>query len=501
MNQKKGLTLIEVLVTIALLSIVIAGSAGLLNLGLKTQTLTMDEFDIQSNLRNASLHVNTIVRDTSAVYLLHRENANNLTPEWNYVMLSPDADKLFNYVWNSSTKKHDVQELFTGISGVTLDLIFTKYSAPTEDNLLGFSLKVKSSGVERSIDTELEAKNSLQIVDRSYLNTANTLAYRNDSRLDEVSNAQAVVSLVLDKSGSMANRMDGKDDTKDSGKDASKYSRMKLMKQEATRLVEELGKLPNINISLNPFDSTANGSSAVVNAKTQLSVLKNSINSLTAKGGTNTGDGIRRGFYRIKEFNEQLENVNKTNKNFMIILVDGVTTFASIHEEVTAHSIDTTTYRGTTWQYNGLTYEYSHSKVISSRGNQYTNYYYSISPYSKYVTGNGSIDNNEGDKNISYPNGRYYGNGNSIDPNGKEYVNIIGEMVKNYKQGTNEEIKVYVIGFSAVKSDYGSLKDIAVATTGESVFYEAGSSKALEEIFKAIQRDISDALWHIGGPN
>ena len=504
MKNKNGFTLVEVLLTITLVSIVILGAANLVVFSIKGHKLTRNEFDIQSNLRNVSQKVNIIVRDTSATYLLHRENADNLTDEWNYIMLSPDKDRLLNYEWNPTTSSHDVKELFPAIEGVTLDIILNKDSAPHEDRLLEFGIAVNGAGETRTIDTQIEAKNSLQIVDRSYLEEPNVLAYRNDSRLDEVSNAQAVVSMVLDKSGSMGNRMDGYSNVNNSHSNPSYHSRMKLMKQEATRMIEELADLPNVNISINPFDSTANGSYAMVNAKTQLDVLKNRIDGLSANGGTNSGDGIRRGFYRIKEFNELSENINKTNKNFMIILVDGVTTFASVHENVTQHMVSTRTDQGPTYEYNnGLVYEFSHSEDVYWWFGiyRYTNFYYKISPYTNYVTGNNNIENREANDNNVYSDGRYYGYGNSLDPRGTAYVDLIGEMVQNYKEGTNEEIKVYVIGFSAVPADYGSLRDIALATTNDTVYYEAGSSEALEEIFKAIQRDISDALWHIGGPN
>lgn len=493
MKNKNGFTLVEVLLTIALLSIVILGGASLLTFTIKGQDLTMHEFDIQSNLRIVSQNINTIVRDTSATYLLHRDNADNLTDEWNYIMLNSEKDKLLNYVWNSTTSSHNVVEMFPAIEGVTLEVMLRKDSAPHEDKLLEFGITVTGSGETRTIDTEIEAKNSLQIIDRSYLAEPNTLAYRNDSRLDEVSNAQAVVSMVLDKSGSMGNRMDGGSSVNNNSSDSSKHSRMKLMKKEATRLVTELADLPNVNIGINPFDSTANSSYPMVNAKSQLNVLKDIIDGLPASGGTNTGDGIRRGYYSIKGFNELSENINKTNKNFMIILVDGVTTFASVHEATVQHHGYLTYNAGNIYYHNENMYTYYDSS--------YGRYYYRYIKPITYVTGNDNINNSKANTNTTYSSGRYFGFGGDLDPYGTAYVDKIGNMVQSYKEGTNEEIKVYVIGFSAVTADYGSLSDIALATTGDTVYYEAGSSEALEEIFRAIQRDISDALWHIGGPN
>ena len=445
--------------------------------------------------------------------------------------------------------------------------------------MLEFYLKINHGGTEKTIVTELESKNALQVVDRSYLNLGNALAYRYDSRIGEASNAQAVVSMVLDRSGSMDDNMQGNSTSTTSAK------RITKMKAEAVRLVEALSKNTNINISIIPFSSTANNPGDMLSANKNLSSIKSTINALTASGGTNTGDAIRRGYYQIKNFNEKEENKNRTNKNFMIILVDGVTTFASVNKvnEIVStpidqgnnYTIDGYTYGRHSTQYNSIyfyydagdtyndgnydytkygsktekgstsfqgnrgedlysgsaykgssydqtvrgnlrTYEYDRYTSSGSGSNRRYTYYYKYYEYEyrrynyryngvkseDYVTGDNNINNSEAGNNVDYrPDGRYAGKGNSLDPWGTEYVNMIGDMVKEYKEGTNEAIQVYVIGFSAKTADLGSLGDIAMATRGDNVFYEAGDEKALETIFKAIQRDITDALWHIGGPN
>lgn len=504
MNKRKGLTLVELILTISLLSVIIIAATNIITFTTRGHQATIDEYDIQSNIRIVSQKVNTVIRDSSAVFILHRDNANNLTPEWNYLMINPEKDKLINYIWNPTTNSHDISELFPSAEGVTLDLEYIKENTMDVNRLLKFNLAVEGLGEARTIETEIESKNSLQIVDRSYSREANTLAYRIDERIDEVSNSQAVVGMVLDKSGSMNRRMDGSSSINNNHNNTFYHSRIKLMKQEAVRLVEDLADYPNVYISINPFDSTANASKDMLNAEQNLETnpgLKNIINDLSANGGTNTGDGIRRAYYKIKEFNELQENTTKTNKNFMIILVDGVTTYGSIHENVTQDIIETETHHGQTYSYNGREYMFSHSEVKYIWGWSRTYYYYKRSPYTTYVLGNNSIVNSKASNNTLYSSGRYFGNGSNLDSYGTEYVERIGELVQNYKQGTNEEIKVYVIGFSNVTADYGSLEDIAMATTGDTVYYEAGSVEALEAIFSGIQKDISDALWHIGGPN
>jgi hypothetical protein len=330
-------------------------------------------------------------------------------------------------------------------------------------------------------------------MDRAYGLVANVMAYKIDIRVTQVANKNADVAFVLDRSGSMGLKLNGSDTANDSSTDPAKYSRLKLMKIEAVRMITELSKQPNIYVSINPFSTSGNASQTMMNAQvnnTTNTGLINTVNALTASGGTNTGDGIRRGFYRIKEFNERPENLSSTNKNFMVILVDGVTTYGS----VTRVSRISSSYYYPSITQNGVLYLYSYSTVSKK---VYTYYY----RHADYVLGNGNISESTASDNTTYPSGRKYGNGNTLDIWGTGYVETIGQMVRDYKKETNEAIKVYVIGFSAVTSDYDSLQDIAMATTGDTTFYTAGSSEALAAVFTSIQRDISDALWQIGGPN
>jgi len=452
-------------IVIALSSIVLLAASNMMIFGMKAQTLTLDEFEVQSALRIMTEKINVVSRDAAGAFLLHRDNTLNMTSGWNYIMLNDDQTKLVEYIWDEASGKHLVQDIFSGIEGVTLDLVFTKDADPDEDKLVTYELKLKKNGDERVIDSTVESVNALQVVDRAYGKVANTISYRNDKRITDIVSSQAAVAMVLDTSGSMDRQLNGNTTNNSSKK------RLNLMKQEALRLIDELAQNPNVYISLNPFSSTANDSMEMLKAQVNNgtnTAFKNYFDSSSfeADGGTNTGDGIRRGFYRIKEFNEKEENEGITNKNFLIILVDGVTTFGSVYEAY-----------------------------------YYDDWYRS-----------GSLDFVLGDANINnrqmptysynrYNDGRYAGNGSDLDPIGTLYVETIGEMVRAYKKDTAEAVQVYVIGFSSVSRDYDSLEDIALATSGEATYYEAGDVETLNGIFKAIGKDISDALWHIGGPN
>lgn len=579
MKKRSGFTLVELLIALSLISIIIGIGTNMTIFSIKGHAITLDEFNIQSNIRAVTQKINRIVRDASATFLLHRNDDENLTPEWNYIMLNEGKTKLLEYVWDSEDNVHKRKEIFGGINTTNLELEFIKETPSDQDKLLKFILDVSYGGRKRTIETELDVKNALQVIDRSQLDKANTLAYRYDSRVDNASNAQAVVSMVLDQSGSMQYTLANGTPSR------TNPSRLDRMKTEAVRLVETLAEKPNINISIVPFSSNANNPGNMLPANKNLSSLKAKINGLRAGGGTNTGDGIRRGYYQIREFNEKDDNKNKTNKNFLIILVDGVTTYASVNY-VNNDTISFPSHRGNTYNYEGYDYKYDTTvtkKVYVDYGNDYNDGSYDYTKYGSgiykrgqeesfesnsgerlysgtaykgdsydvtdrgtlkryyfdrytstgsgsnikytyyyryyefeyrryqyrftgvkpenYVTGNNNIINSRASENTYYADGRYAGNGSNLDEWGTAYVDIIGDMVRKYKEGTNESINVYVIGFSSVRADYGSLSDIAKATRGDNVYYEAGSSEALEEIFNSIQREITDALWHIGGPN
>ena len=107
MKERKGFTLVELLIVLALMSIIITFGTGYLTFGSKGHSMTFEEFNIQSDLRIVSQKINSIIREASATFILHREDAELLTDEWNYIMLNEDKTGLFEYNWNPTTKKHD----------------------------------------------------------------------------------------------------------------------------------------------------------------------------------------------------------------------------------------------------------------------------------------------------------------------------------------------------------------------------------------------------------
>ena len=91
--------------------------------------------------------------------------------------------------------------------------------------------------------------------------------------------------------------------------------------------------------------------------------------------------------------------------------------------------------------------------------------------------------------------GQIVGNGSSLDAKGTAYVNLIGQKLQD------ENVKVYVIGFSSLSSELESVNDIAEAcgATPDAVF-RAGTQGALTEVFDTIKADIINDLSSVIGP-
>lgn len=553
MTRIKGFTLIELIVVIALIGTVLAVGFNMFIFANKSHEMVIVEADIQHNVRIVSKTINNIIRDSSGVFVLAKDYptpstniADYFSDEWNYLMINSNKTQLVEWVWDGT--QHVQRVLATAEPGVTFDLTFDKDNAPDVDRLLKFSLAVNVNGKTRTVSSELESVNTLQVIDRSYGNVANTLAYRSDPRLTDVAVAQASVSFVIDRSGSM-----------DYSLGAS--TRLNVLKQEATKMVQGLADNENIFLSVSPFSYNANstlGDNKNVMIKLQPNVntfigTSGIITNLTANGGTNTGDGMRRGLRSIEAFNNDPTNASKITKNFMIILVDGDTNVESIHQYISfrnytfnaplAHTYtsgtNTYTYNRWDWIWNSgwrvrFTYydqtgavhykwdnPYAHNSTYDGLAvrytgwNNYNNFYYTYDGDlgKTYVTN----DQNIGSYYSSGYSNAYYSGGIAIGASNDDYiqtvVNQFNGSLKYPGTGNTEtfpdyKVRTFVIGFTSGASSSG-LQAIANATkatdgtngTGAYKYYVADTGAALNAVLEEIKFQISDALWHIGGPN
>ncbi len=461
--DNSGVTLVELIIAMALVSIIITLSFSVINFGNKVLDMSVDEFDFQFSTRMVLDSTSKIVRYSTALFTIPRSSfrPDNLSSGWDYigireVTLTPAqggnpavlGNEIVKYQYDNVTDTHLSSVILPAQDDTLYQFVFKKTNPQDEDSLLQFTIQsypkgsVDPYGIPRAqldITSEVEAQNALQVIDLgSNLDPAVAIAFRLQ---DRKKNVVGHVALVLDTSGSMSSNLSG-------GSNGS--SRISILRDEAKTLINAFAQEDNIDISLVPFATSANNPGPFLNAKGETASLITTINGLTAIGGTNTGDGLRRAFKGLQGHNATLATgVNASN--YVIVLVDGVTTFAS---------------------------------VVSNANRA-------------YVTG--VMDVNEGflDRSPKDNNGQIAGNGSSLDTKGTAYVNTIGDMLR-----TNNFAKVYVIGFSSISSELNSVNDIATAcgAPSERVF-RAGSADALTQVFESIRQDIVNDLWYLQGPD
>lgn len=457
-KNDKGFTLIEIIIAMAIMSLVGLVAFSILRFADKMVKLSSDEYEFQFATRSVLDSTSKTIRYSSALFTIPKSSfrADNLCDGWDYiglqeVVITPASGstpavkgfEVIKYQFDDTTNTHVPSVIMPAQVGTSYEFVFNKINPQDVDSLLQFTIKKYTEGrvdefgnpaPELSIISEVEAKNALQVIDLgSVLDPAIAVAFRLQ---DRTTNVVGHVAMVLDKSGSMSDNLAG-------GTYGTK--RITILKNEATTLINSFAKEENVDIQLVPFATSANNPNPFYSAKTQTSSLLNIVNNLTALGGTNTGDGLRRAYRGLVAHNAAAGPGVKCS-NYLIVLVDGVTTFGS---------------------------------VISNLNRT-------------FVTDNSNVSENR----IS-SGGQIIGNGSTLDTEGTNYVNTIGALIKK-----DNFARVYVIGFSSINSELNSVNDIAAAcgATSDHV-YRAGSATALEDVFESIRQDIVNDLWYLQGPD
>ncbi|WZL71457.1 VWA domain-containing protein [Clostridiaceae bacterium 35-E11] len=114
------------------------------------------------------------------------------------------------------------------------------------------------------------------------------------------------------------------------GQGSGGYTRKKIevMKQVAKNFLEKFKKDDRIRVALVPYSNYANnvnfskGDFAQLSDPSQYQDLVNKMNALTADGGTNIGDGLRKAYYKFNESSDE-------SRKYVILMTDGEPTFYS----------------------------------------------------------------------------------------------------------------------------------------------------------------------------
>ena len=485
-KEQKGLTVIELLLVLSMLSIIIVGSLNLLSFGNRAHRLAESEAQVQSSARLISEHINQVTRFATAAHTVPRssfQDADYRDPEWSYVGINQNGDVVIDLPGSP----REVTIIAEKQDDISYELEFLRVyneEGSLTDKIAGFSIKGFRNGVlVNTIFSQAEVLNALQVEHKgSTGNPAVALAF---STIEPGSpefiqvTPDAHIAMVIDISGSMASDMSGGN----SGK-----SRITILKETLFPMIDKLSNMGfDIYVTLVPFSTHANDPLTYKNVNKnnpvnagypnsgELADLKNSVEALTPGGWTNTGDGLRRAYYQLKnaESDYLANNPGKSHSDFtqhMMVLVDGATNRET--RTVTSRVC-------TRWVFFWcLNWSAESVLTINSDSN---------------ITNANSVGNNYAGEVATHDNA---------------YVNALGTLVQANKHDGEQIIKTFVIGFSALSSDHVNLDAIGNATNAKEFdhngttkrFVIATDASELDFAFGNFVEEVSTSLWSIYGP-
>ncbi|MBF8982645.1 VWA domain-containing protein [Lutibacter sp. B2] len=260
------------------------------------------------------------------------------------------------------------------------------------------------------------------------------------------------IVIVMDTSGSMDYNLNGS-------------TRMSVAKNAAKLFVDNLKDDERVNIALVDYDNlahskTINGNEFVnIKEENNYSSINNVIESFTPDGGTNIGDGLRRGYYLLK-------NRDNDSKKYIILLTDGEPTYHSYKEEWITKQVTKWRWRWR-WEWNGNSYYKKN----------YKEYY--EEPYQEY--------NKKHYLNDGYPDG-YEGGGHYATDEDIEYsCKVAEDLIVN----GGENINSFMIAFTN-DSNANILENIADNANG--YYKKALTAESINEVYEQLSEQIASDL-------
>ncbi|WP_313127285.1 hypothetical protein [Proteiniclasticum ruminis] len=370
---KRGITLIELILSLALVSLVIMLSTNILMVGMKSQDLSVKEYAVQSEMRIAAERTNEIVRYSKAVFAVPKSfvsSESTMDPGWSYLMTSLDGKRIVTMEYDEDLSKHVERTIVNESEDKFYYIVFDKNDSANSDTVISYqiySYRKDHNGHKTDekliYETTLETINAIQIVDKGTDSSPSVaLAYRSDGQTSgKGKNQIAYITIVIDVSNSMNLTPAGGGSTS-SETTNSRISRVRTAlygdgTSNGKGIIQMFSKEENVFISLVPFANTANFPSPHANTdpsakhpfyeaynSADANTLITSIKDLKAdghrtslygsgQGGTNTGDGLRRAYYLHESFRDRMSAlgtpIDEKDQvhHYMMILVDGETTF------------------------------------------------------------------------------------------------------------------------------------------------------------------------------
>lgn len=550
MKKRKAMTLVEVVVSMILLSLVITTSIWLVLAMAKGQKKSYYEYDLQNSVRLASMNLTNVINESSAIFTIQeggikfnesspKKEPINLTKEWDYYFVSYDGKSIVRYAYDASGT-HRKEIVVPEQPGIRYRLRFDQPKDASgnviNNKFIGYKLEVYRVEKENSlpleeqkqweildsytVETHLEAKSASQVVFRGTDFKPNiALAVRSLKGPLRNQKSIAYVTFVLDVSGSMDWHLAGKESSVGE-------KRYVIMKKALKNILAEYMKEENVEVVLIPFSSTANypdpdvylgttaegdnhpiyskNKKAIADGRsgpmairdfTEKTQYENHIdNQMPIRGGTNVGDALRRVRFSIDYINTTYSPKyypGQTISHYLILLVDGApTSYTAISKTGLERDIEYYNKSGNYYSIRSRS-DGGYEAIVEGAYKRHTPLWLNYKLYgNKY--------------SVSYPAYDIYDTG-KLDVTKHKSALAIGfygpKLVSRVK-------KTFVIGFSTVPGEVAGVDFIAkscgVPPTlfDKQVFkYTSTTTPDLSELFAIIKKQIMDDLWLIRGPD
>lgn len=214
-----GLTLVEVIIGVTLLSGILFASVSLLKQGIIYNKVFDKEFNFQSGMRDAMEMLEMNIKASYAVFSVPEKMYKRQDDKWNYIGIGKIGSKYEGQIVEHYTDKNGnrVEKPLTQDMGkVHYEIFFELISkVGYSQKLLSFTIRGipldkkgnKIYAETRELSTTVEAINSYAVVDKSTPEDPSvSIAYRKDKRDPP---AQASITIVADVSAWMKHGMDG----------------------------------------------------------------------------------------------------------------------------------------------------------------------------------------------------------------------------------------------------------------------------------------------------